>query len=88
MALTDANSKSNVNLGTEANFASGNPLKIIKDYQSTKSGNLVKIGAGHGSISYASNASTKDFVGIQDGEVARFNQIMNEPIENLMFGTH
>jgi hypothetical protein len=49
-------------LGINAdNYASGNPLKIIKDYQSTKSGTLVKIG-GHGSISYASNASTKDFV--------------------------
>lgn len=47
----------------------------------------MKIGGGHGSISYASNASTKDFV-VPDGEVARFNQIMNEPIENLMFGAH
>ena len=63
-------------------YGSANPLKIIKDYQSTKSGTLVKIG-GHGSISYASNASTKDFV-LPDCEVQRFNQIMNEPIENLV----
>ena len=43
----------------------------------------MKIGGGHGSISYASNASTKDFV-VPEGEVARFNQIMNEPIENTL----
>lgn len=55
-------------------YSSGNPLKMIKNYKSSKGYNDV-------SMSFKSNASTKD---IQFEEQQRFNHIMNEPIENLL----
>lgn len=43
---------------------------------------MVKAGAPAGSMSYASNASTKD--ALMNEELQRFNIIMQEPIDNLL----
>jgi hypothetical protein len=44
--------------------------------------NVVKAGGPAGSMSYASNASTKD--ALANEELQRFNLIMHEPIDNLL----
>ena len=57
-------------------YSSGNPLRMIKEYQTNKS----KPGMT-GSMSFKSNASTKAF---QNEEIQRLNMIMNEPIDHLI----
>ena len=57
-------------------YSSGNPLKMIKEYKTKQSQQEAK-----GSISFKSNASTKEY---QIEENERQNYIMNEPIENLI----
>lgn len=59
---------------------------MIKDYRTHQSGQLVKMsGAQAGqnaSISYPSNASTKDL--LVNEEIQRVNKIMQEPVESLI----
>ena len=55
-------------------YSSGNPLRMIKNYKT-------KGATDQGSMSFKSNASTKD---IHNEEQQRFNHIMNEPIEYLL----
>lgn len=57
-------------------YSSGNPLKMIKEYNKKQS-----MGGQTGSLSFKSNASTREY---QNEEIERINKIMNEPIENLV----
>jgi hypothetical protein len=57
-------------------------LRQQQQQQSQHNLNVVKAGGPAGSMSYASNASTKD--ALVNEELQRFNLIMHEPIDNLL----
>ena len=67
-------------------YASGNPLKMIKEYKTQNIGEASLGQKPHknaaSSIDHHSNASTKDMQ--MYDEVQRYNKIMQEPIENLI----
>ena len=73
--------------GTSSGFnAAGNPLRMIKEYKSHNQQNK-QLGI-HAKNSYSqfggSNASTGEYFIAPNDEAERINQIMQEPIENLL----
>ena len=77
--MSSKTSQVNKSMQLTANYSSaGNPLKMIKEYKTGRQSNK-------GSISFKSNASTKEF---QQEELQRFNKIMNDPLENLISNVH
>lgn len=79
-----SNGNSRTIAGTSNGFnAAGNPLKMIKEYKShhQQLGIHAKNSQSHFG---GSNASTGDYWMPPNDEAERINQIMHEPIENLL----